>query len=173
MRMPTYLRARVNVTMMLLKSKLNQKLIICSIPKMCAILQLVSAPLNPIPIADHFRRSHPLCEQSYWSADQTPAQPRKTEMKPLSTAHTRGNGWAKSLAKSLAQLFPSFARKFWWGFCLARPWDKYLSCLITLASPKFTRTREETAELTASRVFLLSCFLSCAPGFQWKFATNG
>ena len=25
---------------------------------MCAILQLVSAPLNPIPIAEHFRRSH-------------------------------------------------------------------------------------------------------------------
>ena len=27
---------------------------------MCAILQLVSAPSNPIPIVDHFRRSHPL-----------------------------------------------------------------------------------------------------------------
>ena len=34
-------------------------------PKMCAILQLVSAPLNPIPIAEHFRRSHPQCEHSY------------------------------------------------------------------------------------------------------------
>ena len=33
-------------------------------------------------------------------------------------------------------------------------------------SPKFTRTREETAELTASREFVLSCFLSCAPGFR-------
>ena len=32
---------------------------------MCAILQLVSAPLNPIPIAEHFRRSHPQCEHSY------------------------------------------------------------------------------------------------------------
>ena len=32
---------------------------------MCAILQLVSAPLNPIPIAKHFRRSHPQCEHSY------------------------------------------------------------------------------------------------------------
>ena len=32
---------------------------------MCAILQLVSAPLNPIPIAEHFRRSQPQCEQSY------------------------------------------------------------------------------------------------------------
>ena len=31
---------------------------------MCAILQLVSAPLNPIPIAEHFRRSHPQCEHS-------------------------------------------------------------------------------------------------------------
>ena len=32
---------------------------------MCAILQLVSAPLNPIPIAEHFRRSHPQREHSY------------------------------------------------------------------------------------------------------------
>ena len=32
---------------------------------MCAILQLVSAPLNPIPIAEHIRRSHPQCEHSY------------------------------------------------------------------------------------------------------------
>jgi len=34
-------------------------------PKMRAIPQLVSAPLNPIPIAEHFRRSHPRCEHSY------------------------------------------------------------------------------------------------------------
>ena len=33
---------------------------------MCAIPQLASAPLNPIPIAEHFRRSHPQCEHSYW-----------------------------------------------------------------------------------------------------------
>ena len=33
--------------------------------KMCAILQLVSAPLNPTPIAEHFRRNHPQCEHSY------------------------------------------------------------------------------------------------------------
>ena len=32
---------------------------------MCAILQLVSAPLDPRPIVDYFRRSHPLCEHSY------------------------------------------------------------------------------------------------------------
>ena len=32
---------------------------------MCAIPQLVSAPLNPIPIVEHFRRSHPLSEHSY------------------------------------------------------------------------------------------------------------
>ena len=28
-------------------------------PKMCAIPQLVSTPFNPVPIAEHFRRSHP------------------------------------------------------------------------------------------------------------------
>ena len=33
------------------------QLFISRMPKMCAILQLVSAPLNPIPIAEHFRRS--------------------------------------------------------------------------------------------------------------------
>ena len=34
-------------------------------PKICAIPQLVSAPLNPIPTVEHFRRSHPQCEHSY------------------------------------------------------------------------------------------------------------
>ena len=42
------------------------QLFISRMPKMCAILQLVSAPLNPIPIAEHFRRSHPQCEQCVW-----------------------------------------------------------------------------------------------------------
>ena len=41
------------------------QLFISRMPKMCAILQLVSAPLNPIPIAEHFSRSHPQCEHSY------------------------------------------------------------------------------------------------------------
>ena len=35
------------------------------VPKMCEILKLVSAPSNPRPIVDHFRRSHPVCEHSY------------------------------------------------------------------------------------------------------------
>ena len=38
------------------------QLLVSRMPKMCAIPQLVSAPLNPIPIAEHFRRSHPPCE---------------------------------------------------------------------------------------------------------------
>ena len=37
------------------------QLFISRMPKMRAILQLVSAPLNPIPIEEHFRRSHPPC----------------------------------------------------------------------------------------------------------------
>ena len=41
------------------------QLFISRMPKMCAILQLVSAPLNPIPIAEHFRRSHPLFSR-FW-----------------------------------------------------------------------------------------------------------
>jgi len=31
---------------------------------MCVIPQLVSAPLNPIPTAEHFRRSHPLLDMN-------------------------------------------------------------------------------------------------------------
>ena len=41
------------------------QLLISRMPKMRAIPQLVSAPLNPIPIAEHFRRSHPPCEHSH------------------------------------------------------------------------------------------------------------
>ena len=41
------------------------QLFISRMPKMCTIPQLVSAPLNPIPTAENFRRSHPQCEHSY------------------------------------------------------------------------------------------------------------
>ena len=41
------------------------QLFISRMPKICAIPQLVSAPLNPIPTVEHFRRSHPQCEHSY------------------------------------------------------------------------------------------------------------
>ena len=40
------------------------QLFISRMPKMRAIPQLVSAPLNPIPIAQQFRRSHPPCKHS-------------------------------------------------------------------------------------------------------------
>ena len=40
------------------------QLFISRMPKMCAIPQLVSAPLNPIPTVEHFRRSHPQCVHS-------------------------------------------------------------------------------------------------------------
>ena len=41
------------------------QLFISRMSKMHAIPQLVSAPLNPIPIAAHFRRSHPPREHSH------------------------------------------------------------------------------------------------------------
>ena len=41
------------------------QLFISRMPKMCAIPQLVSAPLNPTPSVEHFSRSHPQCEHSY------------------------------------------------------------------------------------------------------------
>ena len=40
------------------------QLFISRMPKMRAIPQLVSAPLNPTPIAEHFRRSNPPYEHS-------------------------------------------------------------------------------------------------------------
>ena len=40
------------------------RVFISRMPKLRAIPQLVSAPLNPIPIAEHFRRSHPLVKIS-------------------------------------------------------------------------------------------------------------
>ena len=41
------------------------QLFISRMPKMRTIPQLVSAPLNLIPIAEHFRRSHPPCKHSH------------------------------------------------------------------------------------------------------------
>ena len=43
----------------------NSRMFISRMPKMHAIPKLVSASLNPIPIAEHFRRSHPPCEHSH------------------------------------------------------------------------------------------------------------
>ena len=40
------------------------QLFISRMPKMRPIPQLVSAPLNAVPIAEHFRRNHPPCEHS-------------------------------------------------------------------------------------------------------------
>ena len=36
-----------------------------SMPKMCAIPQLVAAPSNPIATVEHLRRSHPQFEHNY------------------------------------------------------------------------------------------------------------
>ena len=47
------------------------QLFISRMPKMCAIPQLVSASLNPIPTVEHFRRSHPQCEHSYGQHGQS------------------------------------------------------------------------------------------------------
>ena len=53
----SFMQIIVNITVL--------QLFISRMPKMCAIPQLVSAPLNPIPTVEHFRRSHPQCEHSY------------------------------------------------------------------------------------------------------------
>ena len=76
---------------------------------------------------------------------------------PKPGTHKRKQLSKKSREAISSAVSPPCAHKFWWDFCLARSWDKYISCLIIFASPKFTCTRKETAELTASQDLLLSC----------------
>ena len=49
-------------------------------PEMCAIPQLVSAQLNPIPIVEHFRRSHSRCEHSYRQSIWVGKRQRKSQI---------------------------------------------------------------------------------------------
>ena len=55
---------RLQITGVAKKYIYVSQLFISRMPKMRAIPQLVSVPLNPIPIAEHFRGSHPPCERS-------------------------------------------------------------------------------------------------------------
>ena len=55
---------RLQIIVVVKKYIYVSQLFISRMPKMRAIPQLVLAPLNPIPIAEHFRRSHPPCEHS-------------------------------------------------------------------------------------------------------------
>ena len=55
---------RIDITRIRYKKIAKQLLFINRIPKLCAILQLISAPLNPVPIEEHFTWSHPLSEHS-------------------------------------------------------------------------------------------------------------
>ena len=81
--------------------------------------------------------------------------------------------WANCLARRLAQLFPHVCG---WVFRLARPWGKYLSCLMFEISPREAKfSRNSTAHLrkqlswllcVASRGSLFSSFLKCAAGFR-------
>ena len=54
-----------NLIIVVAKNITVLQLFISRMPKMCAIPQLVSAPLNPIPTVEHFRRSHRQREHSY------------------------------------------------------------------------------------------------------------
>ena len=67
------------------------QLFISRMPKMRATPQLVSAPLNPIPIAEHFRRSHPACEHSrrqhIWVRKITQSK-TKTLLNELNVSHS-------------------------------------------------------------------------------------
>ena len=55
---------RLQIIVVAKKYMYVSQLFISRMPKMRAFPQLVLAPLNPIPIAEHFRRSHPPCEHS-------------------------------------------------------------------------------------------------------------
>ena len=60
----TSIDIRTNMTRMLLKKIAKQLLFISRMPELCAILQLVSTPLNPGTTEEQFRCSHPLSEHS-------------------------------------------------------------------------------------------------------------
>ena len=62
-----YLKFKVDRLQIILVAKniTVLQLFISRMPKMCAIPQLVSAPLNPIPTVEHFKRRHPQFEHSY------------------------------------------------------------------------------------------------------------
>ena len=86
----------------------------------------------------------------------------------LKRAHERKQ-LSKKSRETVSSAVSSRVRVNFGEIFASRGRETYLSFLIIFASPKFTHTREETAELTASRDFLLSCFLSCAPGFSKHF----
>ena len=60
-------------------------------PKMRAVPQFLSAPLNPIPTAEHFRRSHRPCEHSHGQ------QVRKITQSKTKTLFNELNLHAKNL----------------------------------------------------------------------------
>ena len=87
-------------------------------------------------------------------------------MRLLSPAHTRGNSWAKSLARPLAQLFPPMC-----AYILVRflPREVVRQISIVFDNLFLTKIYAHTGENSWANGFtrhLLSCFLSCAPGFR-------
>ena len=56
-------------------------------PKLCATPQLVSAPLNPVPIEEQFRWSHPLSEHSNWTTPVKQGKPIDNPLKPVFAAY--------------------------------------------------------------------------------------
>ena len=56
-----------DIAIMPLKKIAKELLFISRMPKLCAILQLVSALSNPVPVEEQLRWSHPLSEHSNWT----------------------------------------------------------------------------------------------------------
>ena len=103
--------------------------------------------------------AQPLCHPCSLYVDLKPAAHERKELRKL----------PREVISSAVQL--TCAVEFLWEFRLARPWGKYLTCLIFEISPreakfsqKLNHTLEETTELITSRGSLLSSFLSCAAG---------
>ena len=67
----TYIDIWTDITRMQLKKIAKQLLFISKMPKLCAVLQLVSAPLNPVPIEEQLRWSHHLKKHSNWTDLET------------------------------------------------------------------------------------------------------
>ena len=116
--------------------------------------------------------------EAAWEAN---AQPLRhpcslyVDLKPAAHERKELRKLPREVISSAVQL--TCAVEFLWEFRLARPWGKYLTCLIFEISPreakfsqKLNRTLEETTELITSRGSLLSSFLSCAAGLTiWHY----
>ena len=89
---------RLQTTVVAKKYIYVPELFISRTPKTRTTPQLVSAPLNPIPIAEHSRRSHPPCEHSRGQHTQVRKITQSKTKTPLNELNAKPE-WQRILSK--------------------------------------------------------------------------